>query len=238
MRYAFTNFINDTFKGRYGGVDYIFASGEVREFDSDKHQMLIIMAKQLADQELLKNIKSVGKNPNDQERYGKSLDANGEIYTMTVEDRKSLMRRAIGELVDVAVPVPADLLDESEVGATVNDTEVKEKLDKQDTQIAEMKEMIANLTSIIAKNNDVPAVVKPVELPVASVPAPEVLEVVVEPAVVSDPISAEAAKPAPDMSFTREVLFTMAKESGLNPTDEMTKEQVLELLNSTEKMPT
>lgn len=136
-RYSFTNFTNEPFTGRYGGIDYLFAPGEIREFDPDKHYMLKLLAKQLADKELLKGIRNVGRNPNDQETFGESLGADGKKYIITVEGRIGLMRKAIGELADKPVPIPEG--EEPEVGATL----------QVSTDVKTLQEQVQNLTEMV-----------------------------------------------------------------------------------------
>ena len=142
MKYTFFNFSDTPFTGRFGGQPYPFTPGETQSFDPDKHYMLIVMAKQLADRELLRKAVSVGKNPNDLGKFGKALDAAGNIFTMTVEGRRELMRKAIGDLLDTPIPTP----DQSdEVGST---QETESDIKGLKDQVAQMKEMIEKLTAL------------------------------------------------------------------------------------------
>ena len=51
---VFYNFTDEAFVGRYGGLDYHFRPRETASYDPDKHYMLVLFSKQLADRELLK----------------------------------------------------------------------------------------------------------------------------------------------------------------------------------------
>jgi hypothetical protein len=248
MEYAFTNWTQVPFEGRYGGVNYPFAPGESRVFDPDKHQMLIIMAKQLADRELLKGIAGVGKNPNDTEKFGKALDAEGNLFDLKVGDRKDYMRRAIGILVDTPLPIPADQMPDEEAGATAGAT----------ADISELKDQVEHLTELVqslaaAKGGEPvpvevpreeyptpqPAAVVPPAPPVAPVAPPQgtgtqadrgaVVNLAREPAPVSTPPAASTA--APNMGMTRELLIEMCHDVGLSPNPHSTKEQLVELLS-------
>lgn len=137
-KYQFTNWTEETFVGRFGGQPYTFAPQETISFDLDKHYMLTLLSKQLADRELIKGIKSVGRDSNNVETWAKSLDANGKPFVITSDMRKDLMRRAIGDLVDTPVPVPGEEVAE-EVGASKNTTE----------DITKLQEQIANLTEMV-----------------------------------------------------------------------------------------
>ena len=219
MRYAFNNWSDTPFTGRYSRIDYPFAPGETKDFDPDKHQMLIIMAKQLADRELLKGIAGVGKNPNDNERFGKALDANGNPFVMTTGDRKDLMRKAIGELVDTPLPVPADQVEE--VGGT---KETQADISQLQEQVKNLTEMVGSLVAKLGEN--------PVNVPAA--PAIPTAQTPPEPLTPENtPPKEPIAKPdqPATMNTTREILLEMATERGLKPTPEMTKEQLVELLN-------
>jgi hypothetical protein len=159
-RYEFTNFTEESFTGRYGGVDYTFAPDETRSFDPDKHYMLLLMAKQLADRELAKSVKSVGRDPKDMETWGKSLDSHGKPFTVTSEMRKTLMRQAVGNLVDVPIPVPEQ--DASEAGSTKETTQDVKVL--QD-QVRELTETVQALTSALKTQPQ--AANRPLEAPVS-----------------------------------------------------------------------
>lgn len=210
MRYAFTNWSESPFTGRYGRVDYPFNPGETKDFDPDKHQMLIIMAKQLADRELQKNIASVGKNPNDLDRYGKALDSQGNPIKFTVGDRKDFMRKAIGELVDTPLPLPADQQPEPEAGTTA---ETIAQISTLKDQMTHLTEMVQGLAASLAAKASAPAAQVPT-------PAPQPVSTIEKP---KEPVS---------METTRAVLMDMAKDSGLETTPDMTKEQLVDLLNN------
>ena len=139
-RYQFTNWTQEPFTGRYGGVDYLFAPQETREFDPDKHYMLILMAKQLADRELLRGTKSVGRNPNDLNTFGKSLDENGKVFVVTSDMRKVIMKKAIGELLDKPIPIPE--LQTEEAGATQADKYISENVKNMQAEIRDLKEIV------------------------------------------------------------------------------------------------
>ena len=141
-RYQFTNFTNEPFTGRYGGVDYLFAPSETKEFDPDKHYMLILMAKQLADRELLKGAKSVGRNPNDLEKFGKSLDESGNLYVITVDSRREIMKKAIGELLDKPIPIPE--VETEEAGST---QKVSDNVRGLQEEMRELKDLVSTFVS-------------------------------------------------------------------------------------------
>lgn len=141
MKYEFTNWADETFTGRYGGINYTFAPSETRGFDPDKHYMLLLMAKQLADRELSKKVIKVGRDPKDMETWGKSLDEFGKPFTVTSDMRKALMRKAVGILVDTAIPIPDEV--RPEAGAT---QETSQDVQAMKTQIAELTEMVKTLT--------------------------------------------------------------------------------------------
>jgi len=164
MKYTFFNFTDEPFTGRFGGHPYLFAPKEIQSFDPDKHYMLIVMAKQLADRELLKKAVTVGKNPNDMEKFGKALDEHGNIFTLTVEGRRTLMKKAIGDLVDTPVPTP-DI--QEEVGSTQG---TESDIAGLKSQISEMKEMIEQLTAASVKT-PVTIVSAPQPHPVDDVPS-------------------------------------------------------------------
>lgn len=208
LRYEFTNFTEESFTGRYGGVDYTFAPGETRPFDPDKHYMLILMAKQLATQQLVKKIKSVGRDPKDMETWGKSLDENGRVFNITSDSRKELMRQAIGNLVDTPIPTPHDDEINAEAGATKGQTQDVKTL--QD-EVRELKELVSALTSTIATQ-----------------PRPTVSSDRMSSPVTS---SSPAAEPT---SMTREVLEEMAGDAGITNTATMTKEELIRAVNQTQ----
>lgn len=255
MRYAFTNWSAESFEGRYGGQPYPFAPGETRNFDPDKHQMLIILAKQLADRELLKGVAGVGRNPNDLDKWGKALDKNGEIFNIGTNDRRDLMRKAIGELVDTPLPTPPEQQPDVEAGATqgtVNDISALQE------QVANLTELVTNLVKTQGvepapptppsepATQTAPAVPttpsEPTEPTTPTVPTtpttPTVPEEPTEPVTPAQPPTpavpappVEPEKPLADMSTTREILMEMAQEAGLKPNPQATKEQLVDLLN-------
>ena len=208
-RYAFTNWSATPFDGRFGGVNYSFASQETREFDPDKHYMLIILAKQLADRELLKGITGIGRDPHNEETWGKALGPDGKPWMITKELRKTVMRKAIGELVDIPVPTPDVPSEEAGMGK-----EAKEDMEG-------MKEQIRHLTELVES--------------MAANQAPKAP--VVEPGTPPQPAQAPTVAPTPavdekpSMSLTRSILFEMAVEAGLPVHEGNTKEEILEMLN-------
>ena len=207
-RYQFTNWTQELFVGRYGGQNFPFAVGESKEFDPDKHYQLILMAKQLADREIMKGIRSVGRNPNDEETWAKSLDVNGKPFVITVDLRKSLMRKAIGELVDKPIPIPEET-QSPEAGQT---QEASADVKTLQDQVAHLTELVQSLAAAKAE----PVTPEPVEFTPA----------------IETPAAAESS-----MSTTREVLYEMAVEQGLPVHEGSTKEEILELLNTPRKAP-
>lgn len=153
LKYEFTNFSDQSFTGRFAGIDYTFAPGETRSFDPDKHYMLLLMAKQLADRELVRKIKMVGRDPKDMETWGKSLDDLGRPFIITSDMRKSLMYKAIGSLVDTPVPTPEQATDEA--GATKeSSTDIKTLQD----EVSELKELVASLTTALKSPPVIPSI--------------------------------------------------------------------------------
>lgn len=141
LKYEFYNFTDETFTGRYAGVNYTFAPGETRGFDPDKHYMLLLMAKQLSDRELGKKVVGVGRDPKDMETWGKSLDSHGKPFTVTSDMRKNLMREAVGVLVDTPIPTPE--MEQAEAGST---KEVSEDVKTLQDQVQALTEMIQTLS--------------------------------------------------------------------------------------------
>jgi len=141
QKYSFTNFTKEEFTGRFAGVNYIFASGETREFDPDKHYMLILLAKQLADRELIKKVKNVGRDPKDMETWGKALDEFG----------KSLMKQAVGFLIDTPIPVPEDQIEEG--GITKEQSEDVKQLQNQ---VKDLTQIVQQLTQVVKSNQPQP----------------------------------------------------------------------------------
>ena len=205
LRYSFFNWTDTSFSGRYGGNDYVFAPLQTREFDPDKHYALILMSKQLADLELLKGIDKVGRNPNDENTFGKSLDKDGKVYVITADMRKVLMRKAIGDLVDVPIPIPQDQSQTDEVGATQRASEDVKTLQEQVAQLTEMVQSMALASKGISS------------------------PVVATPEAVGSPVEAEKPKEA-DMSTTRQVMYEMAVDAGLPVHEGMPKEEIVMLL--------
>ncbi len=226
MRYSFTNWTDEPFTGRFSGDPYEFAPGETKEFDPDKHYMLVVMSKQLADRELVKGIVGVGRDPNNLQTYGKSLDAEGKIYKPGIELRKEMMRKAIGALVDTPVPTPEQPTEEA--GATQGTSEDMQALKDQ---VQNLTELVQTLTSKIGE----------VRMPPATVPVtdtPPVAPHIVNPtATVEEPQHAEPGVDEPkkgmaDMSLTREILVEMAGELGIEVGEDTTKEELIEAINA------
>lgn len=136
---SFTNWTNEEFMGRFGGQEYRFIPGQAESYDEDKHYMLVLLSKQLADRELLKRIRTVGRDPNNQETWGKSLDEGGKPFIITHEARLDLMRKAIGDLVDKPIKIPEE--EEAEAGTT----------EKVSEDVASLKAEIAELKGLIRK---------------------------------------------------------------------------------------
>ncbi len=199
LRYEFTNWTDDSFTGRCGGVDYTFAPGETRSFDPDKHYMLILLSMQLADLELNKRVKSVGRNAQDMETWGKALDAEGKPFNVTSDMRKVLMRRAIGMLVDTPIPTPDDIQDAADAGETKG---ASEDIKSLQAQVAELTAMIQSLSQGKAT------------------------QLRTEPVSVSgkEPSAQPVSEPS---SMTRDVLISMAREFGIHGTERMTKEELI-----------
>lgn len=145
-RYQFTNWTEELFEGRFGGAPYIFASGESKDYDPDKHYMLLILSKQLADRELAKGAKGVLRTKEAGNDYGKAIDENGNLYKPTIEMRKELMRKAIGELADKAIPFPET--QEPEAGAT---KETTENIAALQDQVKTLTEMVQGLTKALGE---------------------------------------------------------------------------------------
>lgn len=205
MRYTFTNFSEEAFTGRYAGENIVFAPNETRKFDSDKHYMLLLLGKQLATRELNKRVKSVGRDPKDMEKWGKSLDEQGSIFTITADARKALMRQAIGELVDTPIPVPKDM--RAEAGATKETSK----------DIASLKEEIAQLTKLVTQlAKSQPAV------PVASDQTTKT----------SEEQKPEEPEKQQGSSVTRESLTEMARERGVENPETMTKEELIKQIGT------
>jgi hypothetical protein len=205
LRYEFTNFTDSSFTGRYGGIDYTFAPGETRMFDPDKHYMLLLLAKQLADRELGKKVKSIGRDPKDMETWGKSLGDDGKIFVITSDMRRTLMREAVGNLVDIPIPIPADANLPEEAGST---KETNEDVKALKDQVAELTATVQALTKTTKAQSQSEGV--------ASL-TPETTQVV---------------EPQSQPSMTRSALTSMAQDLGINNTETMTKEELIHAISS------
>ncbi len=205
-RYTFLNYSDQPFDGKMGGVPYHFEAGETKEFDPDKHGMLVVMAKHLADREILKRIKGVGRDPNNQETWAKSLDEHGKPFTITSELRKEYIRRAVGDLVDTPVPIPEEQV--PEVGAT---QKMSSDVNQLQSEVKDLKETIASLTGQIGKlvsgNGHVPSA--PPREPVLQPEAP-----------------------SEGGSLARSALEELAKDVGVDVLPTMTKRDILEAIHT------
>lgn len=198
---TFKNWTDETFVGRFGGVDITFQPGQEESYDSDKHYMLLLLAKQLADRELLKKVKAIGRNPQNMETWGKSLDEQGQVFVITAEHRKEYMRKAIGGLTDIPVKLPEPVqADNEEAGAT---QKVSQDVVALQDEVKELRELIAQNVANHT-NGQVPSPSQKVEVP----STPEVKEELTG-------------------SLLRESLVEMAKEKGIEVTDEMPKDEII-----------
>ncbi len=204
LRYEFTNWTDESFTGRCGGVDYTFAPHETRAFDPDKHYMLILMSMQLANIELNKKVKSVGKNPQDMESWGKALDAEGNVFSVTTDMQKTLMRRAIGVLADTPVPTPDDMREDADAGETKGVSD----------DVKTLQQQVAELTSLVQ-----------------SLSQGKTTQLRTTPVSVSnqEPASQPVSEPS---SMTRDVLVSMAREAGATGTEHMTREELIHAVTS------
>lgn len=209
-KYEFTNFSEDSFTGRYNGVDYTFAPNETRSFDPDKHYMLLLLSKQLADKELEKKIKGVGRDPKDMETWGKALDHTGKPMVITKDMRKTVMRQAIGSLVDLPIPIPEDQEVVDEAGAT---KEVTKDVRVLQDEVGELKDMIKSLIQSQANQTQ----------PRFTPPASNLNE--------SSVGNQGQTVPEP-VSMTREALTSLATDAGITGTDRMTKEELIHQISS------
>ena len=214
-RYQFTNWTDEPFEGRFGGVPYLFAPQETKEFDPDKLHMLHILAKQLTERELAKGAKGILRTKEAGNDYGKAIDANGNLYKPTLEDRKSMMAKAIGDLVDKSLPFPEH--QEPEAGAT---KETTENITALQDQVKSLTDMVQGLVNQIGALKAPPSPAAP------PTPAP------VNPAPVN-PGNGQVAQPAPHATLTRDALYEMVKDAGGNPEEGATKEQLIEFLGNT-----
>lgn len=215
LRYEFFNFTDRPFTGRYGGVDFLFAPQEKRQFDADKHYQLLLMAKQLADRELSKNVAGVGRDSKDAETFGKSLDANGRPFVITNEARIEVMRKAIGVLVDIPVPVPADEKRATEAGETKR---VSEDVEGLKSEIRELRELILQL----AGNRTAP--VQPVET------QPRI-------GATKDDLASKDSEDEPNQSgaelnLSRKALEEMATDLGVVDASKKTKQELIDAINA------
>lgn len=198
---TFKNWTDEPFVGRFGGVDITFQSGQEESYDSDKHYMLLLLAKQLADRELLKKVKSIGRNPQNMETWGKSLDENGEVFVITAEHRKEYMRKAIGTLADTPVKLPEPVqADNEEAGAT---QKVSADVEALQSEVRELRELIAQNVANHT-NGVVPSPTQKVEVPATS-----------------------EAKEELTGNMLRESLVELAKEKGIEVTDDMPKDVII-----------
>ena len=223
-RYQFTNWTEEPFEGRFGGQPYNFLPGETKEYDPDKHYMLIVMSKQLADRELAKNVKGVLRTKEAGNDYGKAIDANGNLYKPTVEERKEMMRKAIGYLADKSIPYPET--QEEEAGATKQTTE----------NITELQEQVQSLTAQMkAQTEMIQSFLKTIgEQKTASTPstepesAPQVTQLVSE---------ATSTMDSSNVGMTRDVLIEMAKDAGITVPEGASKDQIIALLTPAGQTP-
>ncbi len=206
-KYEFTNFTEDSFTGRCAGVDYTFAPGETRSFDPDKHYMLLLLAKQLADRELEKRVKGVGRDPKDMETWGKSLDHTGKPMVITKDMRKVVMRQAIGALVDTPIPVPEDQEIAQEAGST--------------------KEISADVRVLQDQVKDLMDLVRSQNQPTQPRYAPPVERVSNE----GHPTGSQVQTVPEPVSMTREALTSLAQDAGITNTDRMTKEELIHAIS-------
>ena len=205
---SFVNWTSEPFTGRFGGQDYVFEAGQKELYDADKHYMLLLLSKQLADKELLHKVKSIGRNPQNMETWGKSLDENGEVFVITGDLRKDLMRKAIGNLVDTPIVTPE--IPDEEAGATQKTTDDVDALKREMGELKELlQQAVANNT-----NGHVPNVVAKAEVP-----------------------ASESSKAELTNSLLRDSLIEMAQEKGLTVPDDMPKDQIIELIANANKQP-
>lgn len=204
MRYEFTNWTGEPFTGRCGGVDYTFAPGETRSFDPDKHYMLILLSMQLADIELNKRVKTIGRDPKDMETWGKALDEEGRPFQITSDMRKVLMRRAIGILVDTPIPTPDDERDTADAGETKG---VSEDVKSLQRQVEILTSMVQSLSQGKTTQPWTDSAKVLSEMPLSAQPAPE------------------------PSSMTRDVLVSMARDFGITGTERMTKEELIQAVS-------
>ena len=198
---TFKNWTDEAFVGRFGGVDITFQPGQEESYDSDKHYMLLLLAKQLADRELLKKVRSIGRNPQNMETWGKSLDEQGQVFVITAEHRKEYMRKAIGGLTDIPVKLPEPIAaDNEEAGATQKVSADVEALQNEVKELRElMAQNVANHT-----NGQVPSPSKKEEVP-----------------------STPEAKEELTGSMLRESLVELAREKGIEVTEDMPKDEII-----------
>src|SRR3990167_7138311 len=140
---VFYNFTDEVFNGRYGGVNYQIQPHETVTYDQDKHYMLVLLSKQLADRELNKKVKGVGRNVNYQETWGKSLDSEGKPFTITTSLRVELMKRAIGDLATEAVlPPETEREKQAEAGSTEAANQRTSDLERE---LSELKNLVTGI---------------------------------------------------------------------------------------------
>lgn len=200
-KYKFTNWTDSSFEGRYGGVPYLFAPGETQSFDPDKHYMLILLSKQLASREMAKRVSNVGRNPNDLITFGKAIDAKGGLVDITVSERRSLMHKAIGNLLDKVIPIPNDQSEEA--GTTLSSSQDVKTLQEQVSHLTELVQSLAAEKKVVKQTNGQ-----------SETPKEPVVQVVQE------------------KNIAREALVDLAKEQDIAVSETMTKQEIIEALNS------
>ena len=131
---------------------------------------------------------------------GKSLDEDGQVFVITAEYRKEYMRKAIGGLTDIPVKLPDEVKDSAEAGATQKVTNDVEALQNE---LKEVKELLAKVVENNT-NGQVPSPTQRVEVP----STPEVKEELTG-------------------SLLRESLIELAREKGIEVTDDMPKDEII-----------
>lgn len=205
-RYQFTNWTEQSFEGRFGGVPYIFAPSETKEYDPDKHYMLIILSKQLADRELAKGVKGVLRTKEAGNDYGKAIDANGNLYKPSIEMRKELMRKAIGVLVDKPIPYPEIQGDATEAGSTQGGEALK-------AEVAELKELVQSLVAKLGEKSEPPTIP----------PAPPATPA-------GNGYTEPKTEEVSNVGVTRDVLVEMLRDKGVPVPEGASKDQLIGLL--------
>jgi len=111
--------------------------------------------------ELLKRVKSIGRNPQNMETWGKSLDVDGQVFVITADLRREYMRKAIGGLTDIPVKLPEAVADNAEAGATAK---VSADVESLQNEVKELRELIAQNVANHT-NGQVPSPSEKVEVP-------------------------------------------------------------------------